>query len=383
MMVKRLVSIVIFITVLFYADAFGLERFPPPEFDDHQLPETTVPGARDGVLEYIDAAVLLVALISGAYLVLKKRSRKWIFVLMLFSLVYFGFYRKGCVCSIGAIGNVSLALFNSDYAIPIAALVFFVLPLVFSLFFGRVFCGAVCPLGAIQDAVLLKPVAIPGWFERSLRIIAYLYLGLAVLFAATGSGFIICRYDPFVGFFRMNAPVNMFVSGVVFLIVGMFIGRPYCRFFCAYGVLLRLCSRFSKYKLTITPDDCISCGLCEDACPFGAIDKPTVDWTAESHSKAKKRMVWLLVLLPVLVAVGCLIGYGVYTSVEAEENFLVGSIICGGFIGFVIGVKLVYESIRFRRSEYTASKANCFSCGRCFKYCPKEQQRLKETVKMA
>jgi hypothetical protein len=31
-------------------------------------------------------------------------------------------------------------------------------------------------------------------------LIAYLYLGAGVLFAAMGAMFIICRYDPFVGF---------------------------------------------------------------------------------------------------------------------------------------------------------------------------------------
>jgi hypothetical protein len=53
--------------------------------------------------------------------------------------------------------------------------------------------------------VLIRPVAVPGWLESGLRLFAYAYLGAAVLFAATGSAFIICRYDPFVGFFDWAA----------------------------------------------------------------------------------------------------------------------------------------------------------------------------------
>ena len=132
--------------------------------------------------------------------------------------------RDGCICPIGAIQNVTLTAFDSSYAIPLAAAAFFVVPLVFTLFFGRVFCGAVCPLGAIQDAVLIRPVAVPRWLESGLRLLAYTYLGAAVLFAATGSAFLICRYDPFVGFFRLSGNWNILILGVSLLVIGLFVG---------------------------------------------------------------------------------------------------------------------------------------------------------------
>ena len=88
--------------------ATGVERFPPPDFveTNHTIPSPTSPGPRQDVYEYIDAAVLLAALGLASYLILKKRSRRAIFALTVFSLLYFGFWRKGCVCSIGAIQNV-------------------------------------------------------------------------------------------------------------------------------------------------------------------------------------------------------------------------------------------------------------------------------------
>ena len=135
----------------------------------------------------------------ATWLVLKRRSRTGVAWLGVACLVYFGFYREGCVCPVGATQNVVLALFDSSYAVPIGVLAFFVLPLVFALFAGRSFCSGVCPLGAIQDVVLLRPVGLPDWLERALRVLAYVYLGLAVYFAALGAAFVICRYDPFVG----------------------------------------------------------------------------------------------------------------------------------------------------------------------------------------
>ncbi|MCP5104565.1 MAG: 4Fe-4S ferredoxin, partial [bacterium] len=80
------------------------------------------------VLEYMDVAVLVMVLSLASYFVLRVRSRRKIFLLMIFSLVYFGFYREGCVCAVGAVQNVSYALFNPGYIIPITAVIFFVLP---------------------------------------------------------------------------------------------------------------------------------------------------------------------------------------------------------------------------------------------------------------
>jgi NosR/NirI family nitrous oxide reductase transcriptional regulator len=403
----------------------AVERFPPPDFESgYQQPKPTTPPPRQGIYEYIDAVVLLAALSLSSYLVLKKRSRRAIFVLMVFSLLYFGFWRKGCVCPIGASQNIILSIFDRDYAVPIVVMVFFLLPLIFTLFFGRTFCAAVCPLGAIQDFVLLKPVSVPNWLESGLRLFAYLYLGMAVLFAATGSAFIICRYDPFVSFFRLSGNFNILVLGACFLIVGLFIGRPYCRFVCPYGVILRQLSRLSRWRVTITPDECVKCRLCEDACPFGAIRQPTVSWPAHDYKKSKMRLAFLIILLPVLIFLGGWLGTGlksvtsrmhatvrlaerVYleetgkvegttdastafraTGADAKElykeamdiraKFGLGGWLFGGFIGLVVGLKLISLSVQRQRTDYEADRASCLACGRCFQYCPREHVRLKK-----
>lgn len=400
-----------------------VERFPKPDFQtEYQRPDLKTPEPRSAAMEFVDVFVLVAALSLGTYFALKKRSRRNIFLLMVFSLIYFGFYRKGCVCSIGAIQNVSFALFDSGYAIPLTVIAFFVFPLLFALFFGRTFCASVCPLGAAQDAVVLKPQKISAWLTHVLSIIPYLYLGLAVLFAATGAGFIICQYDPFIGFFRFGVSFNMLIFGISILLLGTVIARPYCRFLCPYGVLLNWMSRLSKWHVTITPDYCNNCRLCEESCPFGAIQKPVEAKYDETRQSEVRRIAILIVLLPLVIFGSGWIVSRLHVPLSrqhftvplAEEiqledsgkrqetteitrtfrasgkptevlfaeakaiqgKFKTGGWILGGFLGLIICIKIINLSIQRKRENYSIDAGTCLSCGRCFKYCPYEKVRL-------
>jgi polyferredoxin len=398
-----------------------VERFPKPDFQSGYIrPLLQVPAPRSGLLEYLDVFVLFAALSLASYFALKLRSRTKIFILMVFSLAYFGFFRKGCICPVGSVQNICLGLWGSGYAVPLVVIVFFALPLIFTLFFGRTFCAAVCPLGAVQDAVILKPVPVTPWLAEALGVIPYAYLGLAILFASTGAGFIICQYDPFVGFFRFGASFSMLLLGAFMLLLGTVIARPYCRFLCPYGVLLGWMSRLSKWHVRISPSECTSCRLCEESCPFGAIHPPSGK-TPGHRKKNIRRLAVTFIMLPVMVAGsgwgGSLLyiplsrqhftvalaeqiehensGNGTVTSDETSafrasgktmdelfsetrlirEKFKTGGWLLGAFLGFILGLKLIRLSIFRRYTEYTVDTGGCFSCGRCFSYCPIEREQ--------
>ncbi|MCG8509920.1 MAG: 4Fe-4S binding protein, partial [Rhodospirillales bacterium] len=291
--------------------ALAVERFPPPDFEGgHTLPSTSTPVADPLWYDIADGAALIVAMVVATWLVLRGRSRRGVLVLGALSLLYFGFWRQGCICSIGAVQNVALAGFDGGYALPLIAAVFFLVPVLFSLLFGRTFCAGVCPLGAIQELVAIKPVRVPTAIEEPLRTLPYVYLGAAVLFAATGSAFIICEYDPFVAFFRMSGPLGMLLLGAGMLVVGMFIVRPYCRYLCPYGIVLGWFSRFSHAHARIDPQQCINCRLCEDACPVSAITRPNdASRDGDEQAQQRTRLTKVAVALPVMVLSGAALGY--------------------------------------------------------------------------
>ena len=223
---KKLPYILLFLMLAWHAVLFAQDRFPRPEFESgYVYPEHQLPLQRGPVWEYIDLAVLIGALSLASWLALKKRSRQGLVWLSVFSLAYFGFFREGCVCSVGSVQNVALALFNDGYAIPLTALLFFLIPLLFALAFGRAFCAGVCPLGSIQELVGFRPIKLPKAVESVMISIPFVYLGISVLSAATESQFLICRYDPFVGIFRLDAPYTMIIFGALLLLAGIFINR--------------------------------------------------------------------------------------------------------------------------------------------------------------
>ncbi|TFG49923.1 MAG: hypothetical protein E4H40_02135 [Candidatus Brocadiia bacterium] len=65
-------------------------------------------------------------------------------------------------------------------------------------------------------------------------------------------------------------------------------------------------------------------------------------------------------------------------AASIKDNMTIGGWFLGAFIGLVIGLKLISSSIEWQRTEYQAERADCFACGRCFKYCPREHVRIKK-----
>lgn len=417
---KRYIPYVILVMLFIWHSVLFAQqqRFPRPEFESgYTYPTHQLLNQRGPMWEYMDVAVLVGALLVTAWMVLKKRSRQGLIWVSVFSLAYFGFYRQGCICAIGSVQNISLALFNDNYAMPLAALLFFIIPLISALLFGRVFCAGVCPLGAIQELTGFKQVRIHKRVESVLAVIPFVYLGLAVLSAATGSQFIICRYDPFVGIFRLDAPYTMIIFGSLLLILGIFVNRPYCRYLCPYGVLQNIFSRFSVKHVTISPAECKSCRLCETGCPYDAIlQADPVVKNLEKPEPAKKGSLLYFLMIPVIAAAGAVILYNLAPSFAvinsnvslareirlekengikavskaavayiesgktdeelfAEEQHIIGRFRKGApwvgmFLGLSLGIGLFSSTIRSLRTEYKPDRGRCFSCAKCFTFCP-------------
>ena len=404
-------------------NTFLVARFPKPDFmSGYQYPEIVHGLPYETFWSWMDVAVLIIMLSIAAWAVHKRRSRSVLFTESIISVLYFGFYRSGCVCSVGSIQNVVLALNDSSYNLPLAVLLLFLIPLVFALFFGRVFCAGVCPIGALQEIVNVRNFRLSRAVTNALGFIPWIYLAFAIMYAATRSQFIICRFDPFIGIFRMGGDIGMIVFGVILLLMSVFMGRPFCQFLCPYGALMGLVSRVSVRKVEVTAKECINCTLCHNACPVDAIRPPHANRPEETRMTGVKRILLYFVMLPMLTVGGALLmqsrsevlarankdvrlmrmlneydaapDEGMTPEVEAfyemgrsiDEltervdatllSFRHWSLIAGGMIGLALGCRLIRLSVKRTRKTYEIEPAACVACGKCFNYCPQNKSKI-------
>ena len=397
------------------------QRVPAPDFEtDYVFPIRTYPVPPETLWMTVDIILLIALMGFVTWAVIKKRTRKPIIWTSIISVVYFGFFRHGCVCPVGSFQNVALALADQSYVLPIAVLLIFILPIIFTFFVGRVFCAGVCPLGALQELVSIKTYKISKAVTTVLGVIPWLYLIFAVLFAVTRTSFIVCQYDPFVPIFRMGGDAVLVILGALLLVMAIFTGRPFCRFICPYGALLSLFSRVSIWKIKITGKECINCELCHNACPVDAIRPPYENKVKEDRSTGVKRLLLYFVVLPVMIVAGAVFMRSVSDdlaqtnrdvrllnevlsfeanplqdlSLEMEAffknertleevaevaearraDFRLYSTIAGGLIGLVFGLMFINLSTKRTRKEYEIDDAECVACAKCFSYCPQNME---------
>jgi len=227
---------------------------------------------------WVDVGILTVLLLLGSALLFYRKARPWTIFLMLVSLLVLGFLRYGCICPVGATGNIVIGLsYINTVTLSIFTVLFFVLPLLCALVFGRVFCGTVCPFGVIQDLLARKTVQIPRIIDRILGIGKYVVLGIVIYYAVRAVGLPLCKYDPFIAILRRSGSSQQWMLACGILVLSVFVARPFCRWICPYAVLLHWLSKIAVFRRYINTDTCISCGKCQKVCPNNSIAVPGIN----------------------------------------------------------------------------------------------------------
>ena len=425
----RLYIVFTAVFLLFFVCELNVEaRNPPPTFEtDYTLPITQTPPPSLPIVEgnaFIVGLYAVFLLIAGLA-VHRWRSRKTLIALAVCAVALFGFFWQGCPCPVGMFQNLVHALVDPAAVVSLSIVLLFVLPLLAALFWGRIFCSAVCPLGALQELTAIKNLKISDRFEQIFGLFRFFVLGIGVFCVVVGLGYVLCQYDPFVGFFRLSGLYSVLVFSAIVLSIGFFYGRPFCRFLCPYGALLGICGSLASRKVSVTPGQCDQCKLCENVCPYNAILPPTTEPAPQEKRASSLKLMGTILALPILIFVFAQIGGTVaprlvtwnldfrtgqllhaeeerwvlasgtfpetrgiiqvgrssedvyQDALRAYQLFHLAGVGLGSWIGLVIGVKWISLMLRRRRIDYEVAPSRCFACGRCFWYCPNQKgQRL-------
>lgn len=151
---------------------------------------------------------------------------------------------------------------------------------ILTLLFGPVFCGWVCPLGSVQEWIgkLGRKIFkkrynhfIPSKVNVVLRYFRYIVLIWVVYVTARSGSLMFSTVDPYSALFTFwseeAALPSLIILGVT-LLGALFVERPWCKYACPYGALLGLFNKIRIFKIRREPSTCISCNLCNRACPM-------------------------------------------------------------------------------------------------------------------
>ena len=210
---------------------------------------------------------------------LNRRTRKGYY---LAAAALFGVALGSDPSPMGTVKDAVVLLARDGVVFP-PRLIAFAVFLLSVLLANKAICAWGCQFGVLQDLVfrlnrnpadtagILRQHKVPFVVSNSVRVAFFLVF--TVLALVTGLD-IIESMDPFKTFSPAHLGIAGAVAAGVLLVASLFVYRPWCLFFCPFGLAGWLVERFSLNKIRVDENACTQCGACERACPstvMGAI----------------------------------------------------------------------------------------------------------------
>ena len=218
----------------------------------------------------------IIFLISVFILIRKNRitarNRKWIYMA---AVGVFGVILGSDPSPMGTVKDAIVLLGSKGVIFP-PRLIAFGIFLLMVILANKFICSWGCQIGTLQDLIfrlnrdrkdskgLFGQVKIPFIVSNSIRILFFLVL---ILVAFIWAADLIEAIDPF----KIFKPQVIGMAGGLFigliLVLSLFVYRPWCHFFCPFGLVGWLAEKVSFFKIKVDYDKCISCRACSKACP--------------------------------------------------------------------------------------------------------------------
>lgn len=187
--------------------------------------------------------VALIVVLMGAVVPLFVKNRRWHYVQLVLNVIVLGLWTGTFVSYTLLVrlfsGGINLATLATLAAPVLMVVVAMLYPLA-----GRPghYCAHMCPFGSAQELAgkltRRKPRLSPR-LNRALNMFRNVLWGVLMVLMLTATWTAWMDYELFTAFLYSSASVWVIVFAVLFLVLSVWVPRPYCRFVCPTGSLLR------------------------------------------------------------------------------------------------------------------------------------------------
>jgi NosR/NirI family nitrous oxide reductase transcriptional regulator len=229
--------------------AFGTSASPIEDGSAGAL-ETSAPpivGSEDGSVGALETSappiVALIAVLLGAVVPLFYNNRRLHLVQLAVNVVVLGLWTGTFVSYTLFLrvfaGGVSLSAIGALAAPLLMLIVALIYPLA-----GRSghYCANICPFGSAQELagkLSRRKLRITPRVLKLLSVLRNLLWGVLMALLLTGTCTAWIDYELFTAFLYSSASVWVIVLAALFIVLSVWVPRPYCRFVCPTGALVK------------------------------------------------------------------------------------------------------------------------------------------------
>ncbi len=206
----------------------------------------------------------------------KLRLISRIILLLLMAVHMITWYIMG-IRVVGSIG-IEAMFYGLSHGLITAGLVFWVLVFIATILFGRAFCGWFCWFGGYLElseyGMEKANIKVPRRAVFYLAIIPFVSLLMQIYYAwlvnwvAGIPGSFVVRLDVPQPWGQTQTLYSIIITLIVYgpVLVYVFGRRPWCRYLCPIGALLKVFGSVSLGKVRLVSDECTGCGTCNRKC---------------------------------------------------------------------------------------------------------------------